>query len=71
MDDLATAIRKAIERDGRTRYRLSKDTGLPLSTTYRFASGERNEISLSTASRFCAVLGLELRPVRRSRRAKA
>ena len=57
--DLATAIRKAMKRDGRTVYAFSRDTGLPVSGVQRFAKG--GGMNLDSASRLCDVLGLELR----------
>jgi DNA-binding Xre family transcriptional regulator len=62
--DLAKVIQRAIKRDGRSLYRLAIDAGLPYATVHRFANGEREGITLHTASRLCEPLGLELKPGR-------
>lgn len=65
---LARAMRAAIDADPRSLYRLAKDATLPYSTVHRFATRERTELNLRTASVLCETLGLELRPVRRKGR---
>jgi hypothetical protein len=65
MHDLTKVLRKAIDRDPRSLYMIAKDGGLPYSTVHRFATLERSQLSLKTASALCQVLGLELRPRRR------
>ncbi len=60
----ADTIRKAIERDGRTRYQISQDSGVNQAVVGRFVHGERN-LNLVTAERLCKVLGLELGPKRK------
>ncbi len=58
--DLIEIIRRAIEKDSRTLYRIAKDAGLPYGTVHRFARKERTELGLRTASALCDVLGLRL-----------
>lgn len=61
---MTTLIRRTIKADGRTMYRLAKDSGLPYQTLHRFASGQREDLVMGTAWRLCKVLGLELRPMK-------
>lgn len=63
--DLAETIRRAMERDGRTLYRLAKDSGVNSAILGRFIRGER-DLRLETASKLCAILVLELRPKRKA-----
>lgn len=60
---LATAIRAAIKRSGKTRYALAKETDVPESALSRFMAGA--DMQLDYASRLTAALGLELRSKRR------
>ena len=60
----ADTIRKAIRIDGRTLYRLGRDTGIDVAVLQRFMSGERG-INLATAERLCSAVGLVLRTVSR------
>jgi DNA-binding phage protein len=53
----------AIEADGRSYYMIAKDAGLRPETLYRFRDGER-DLTLHTAARIAAALGLELRAIR-------
>ena len=62
--DLAGELRKAIRDAGMTSYGLAKASGVNQSQTVRFMNGVRG-VGLDTASKFCDVLGLELRPKRR------
>jgi hypothetical protein len=59
---LADAMRAAIKADPRSLYELAKTAKLPYSTVHRFATMERTDLGLRTASIICEVLGLELRP---------
>ncbi len=58
--DLISIMRKAIWQDRRTLYRIAKDAGLPYSTVHRFATEDRSELGLRTASILCHTLGLRL-----------
>ncbi|MBN2559407.1 MAG: helix-turn-helix domain-containing protein [Phycisphaerae bacterium] len=64
-DSLIRAIRAAIAKDPRSLYRLAKDAGLPYGTVHRFATKERTELGLRTASAICDALGLHLTKRRR------
>lgn len=68
MQDLIAVLRKAIDRDVRSLYRIAKDCGLRYSVVHRFATGERVGISLVTTAKLCQTLGLELRSTRRKGR---
>jgi len=59
--DLDETMRRAIQRDGRTLYRLARDSGVNSAILGRFVRRERG-LTLETASRLCQALGLELRP---------
>lgn len=61
-------IREAIQRDGRTPYRLSLDSGVAQAVLSRFIRNER-DLNLRTADRLCKALGLELRLVRKTKKA--
>jgi plasmid maintenance system antidote protein VapI len=62
--DLGKQLREAFRKSGLTRFALAKQSGVPYSGIHRFVAGER-DISLSTASRLCDVLGVEFRPTNR------
>jgi len=62
--ELRAALRRAIRQSGMTPYRVSKEAGVDRAVMVRFVNGDRG-ITLDTASRICAVLGLELKPTRR------
>ena len=61
---LVDELREAIANCGETEYRVAKDSGVPQPVLNRFLHGERG-ISLTTAAKLCAYLGLHLAPVRR------
>ncbi len=67
MQNFIEIIQDAIERDPRSLYKLAQDAELAYSTVHRFQTGERVNISPSTAAKLCQVLGLELRPTRKGR----
>jgi len=62
-------IRRAVQECGETRYRISKETGIPQATLSRLVSGER-EPSGALIDTLAAYFGLELRPAPRTRAAK-
>ena len=62
--ELARIIRTAIERDGRSLYRIAQEADVSYQALHPFVRGQREDIVLSTADRLCKVLGLALRPVR-------
>jgi len=53
-------ISKAIEKSGKTRYRISKETGIDQAVLCRIVSG--GSCSTKTADILCKYLGLELKP---------
>lgn len=57
---LPEIIRDAIQRDGRTIYRLAIDSGVNQGVLGRFVRGER-DMNLRTADRVCRALGLTLK----------
>ncbi len=67
MTTLSETLREAIRRDGRSLFALANASGVDRGRLSRFFRGER-ELSLPAASMLCEVLGLELRPVRRTRK---
>lgn len=67
-DSLIRAIRTAIENDERSLYAIAKAANLSYSTVHRFATHERTELGLRTASALCDALGLQL--VKRSKKRK-
>ena len=57
------AIAKAIEKSGKSRYQISKDTGIDQAVLCRIATGSgTGSCSTKTADILCEYLGLELRP---------
>lgn len=66
MTTLTTTLRAAIERDGRSVYRLCKDAGIDQASLSRFISGERG-LTLESADKLAAALRLKLQPLPRAR----
>ena len=64
--DLSDTIREAMGRDGRSLYALAVDSGVSRGQLVRFFNRQR-ELTLPAASKLCASLNLELRPVSRRR----
>jgi transcriptional regulator with XRE-family HTH domain len=66
MSKLLDEIREAIRTSDKTRYRLSKETGIPQSQLSRLMTGEKG-VSFDAMERLAEALGLEiiLRPKRR------
>ena len=64
-------LAKAIKESGKTRYQISKDTGVDNAVLCRIVtgSGKRSSCSLKTADVLCKYLGLELTP-KKKRKAK-
>lgn len=52
-------LRKAMQDSGETQFGIARAAGVSQSVVNRFANDERG-ISLETAARLCAYLGLEL-----------
>ena len=56
-------IAKAIEKSGKSRYRISKDTGVDNAVLYRIVSD--GSCNIETADVLCKYLGLELKPIKK------
>ena len=63
---LSSVIKRAIRADGRSLYRIAKNADVAVAVLQRFMSRERG-ITVRTADRICPVLGLELRPVKKTK----
>ena len=61
---MLSLIRETFERSGLSMKRLSVNAGVPYAAVHGLIRGSRDP-QLTTASRLCRVLGLELRPVQR------
>ncbi len=68
MADLIERIRQEIDASGKTRYRISQDTGIHQSQLSRLMSGESG-ITVETLEKLARYLGFEL--VLRSRRRRS
>jgi len=64
-------LAKAIKRSGKSRYRISKETGIDQAVLCRIAkgSGGRFSCGTKTVDKLCEYLGLELVPKKRKRKA--
>ncbi|MEE8171110.1 MAG: helix-turn-helix transcriptional regulator [Phycisphaerae bacterium] len=60
----ADLMRRTVRGDGRSLYRIAKDSGVAVAILQRFMSGERG-ITLTTAEKVCRAIGLDLRPVQK------
>ena len=65
---MADTIKRAFRVSGLSMKRLSVQSDTRYASVHGFFTGERDP-ALSTIDRWCKVLGLELRPVRRGRKA--
>jgi len=59
--DIEAELRQAIEKDGRTVYRLAADSGVSAGQIGRFVTGERT-LTLAVAAKLATALGLQLAP---------
>jgi hypothetical protein len=50
-----------LQADKRPLLRIANAAGLPYPVVYRFAKGQRKGLSLASAEKLAAVLGMELR----------
>ena len=66
-EGLVNVLRDAIDESGKSQYQLAQETGIDKAALSRFVSGERG-LTLDTAAKLAAALGLELKPARRRRR---
>jgi len=65
--DLGDAIRKAFGDSRLSMSALSKQAGVPYAAVHGLLNGT-SDARLSTATKLCRVLGLELHPMRRGKR---
>jgi DNA-binding phage protein len=61
------SLTKAIQKSGKSRYKISKDTGIDNAVLCRIVSG--GSCSIETADKLCKYLGLEIVPKKRKRKA--
>ena len=57
---MAEMIRRSVEADGRSLYAIANAAGVSYQTLHPFIRRQREAITIDTADRLCAVLGLEL-----------
>jgi hypothetical protein len=57
---IVKSIGQAIEKCGKTRYEISKETGIDQAILCRIVNG--GSCGMKTADKLCKYLGLELRP---------
>ena len=60
------SLAQAIEKSGKTRYQIHKETGIDQAILCRIVNGGR--CNLETADKLCKYLGLELKLRRKNRR---
>jgi len=60
------SLRRAIEKSGKSRYRIHKDTGIDQAVLCKIMAG--GTCSMDTADKLCAYFGLELGPRQRKGR---
>lgn len=61
---LEDVLRRAVRDSGLTRYAVAREAGMDVAALLRFMSGERT-LTLPSAAKLVAFLGLELRPAKR------
>ena len=59
--EFSEQLREAIRQAGRSRYRISQETGIPQGQLSRFMHG-KGGLSLRSVDRLCGCLGLALTP---------
>lgn len=59
MASIADQLRRAIERSGKSRYRIAQESGVAEAVLSRFVNGER-DLKLETANKLCVALGLRV-----------
>ncbi len=64
---LAETLRKSIKADGRSLLAIANAAGVAYQSLHPFYNRQRDDITLGTAARLCAALGLELRPGKKGR----
>jgi transcriptional regulator with XRE-family HTH domain len=58
-EPITSAVRRAIERSGLTRYQISQATGIDQGSLSRFVRGQRG-LSTTSLDRLAEVLGLQI-----------
>jgi len=56
---ISAQLRDNIQKCGKTRYRLSLETGISQSVLSRFVSG-KSELTIANAEKLCVAIGTEL-----------
>lgn len=69
--DLAAQLVEAVKASGLSLNQVAKRAGIQYSALWRIVHGEARDPNVSTASKLCTLLGLELRPVQRGKGKKA
>jgi hypothetical protein len=69
MEKFTDVLRRSIEGCGRSRYAISRETGVPESVLSRFMRGEQG-LSTRTIDPLVEFLDLEVRPRKRGRKRK-
>jgi len=59
MASIAEQLRQAIERSGKSRYRIAQESGVAEAVLSRFMSGER-DLKLGTTNKLCVAMGLRV-----------
>jgi len=67
-NEMADLLRATFRKSGLSVKRLAIESGVAYASVHGFMAGDR-DAALSTACRLCRVLGLELRPIRRRKKA--
>jgi transcriptional regulator with XRE-family HTH domain len=57
---ISKQLREAIERSGKTRYRIHKETGIAESQLSRFVNDPSVSLSLKNIDKLCECIGAEL-----------
>jgi hypothetical protein len=57
---ISDQLREAIERSGKTRYRISLETGITQSQLSRFVNDPTVSLSLANIDKLCECIGAEL-----------
>ena len=68
MTPVSEQLREAIERSGKTRYRISLETGIDQATLSRFVNDTSVGMTLPNIDKLCECIGVEL--VAKAERAK-
>jgi hypothetical protein len=64
---ISDQLRRAIEAEDVTLYRIAKDADVDWGTLKRFLDGTRPNVRIDTVDKLCEELGLELQPEKKER----